>query len=129
MKTKKAINSRAKGKRIEKEARLILESQGWLVEQCNPKLMFIGPGKVISKAHDFFGRWDFLCVVLNQVLFVQVSVWEAKSDKIKQIQGFPLVGRQEIWLWVSQGKNSHFKILKREDDWGWHGDLAFKVKK
>ena len=107
-------NTKAKGKRIEKDARLILEAEGWLVEQANPKLCFIGPGRMISKAHDFFGCWDFVAVRNCMVKWVQVGTWAHKSDKIKQVDGFPLVSGQEIWLWVSGGKSSYFKIFKKE---------------
>ena len=122
-------NTKAKGKRIEKDARLILESEGWLVEQANPKLCFIGPGRMISKAHDFFGCWDFIAVRNYEIKWVQISTWAHKSDKIKQVERFPFGNEQEIWLWFSQGKGSHFKILKREYNWEWNGHVKFKIKK
>ena len=126
-KKKKRINTRAKGKLLEKRARLILESEGWLVETANPKLMFIGPGKVLSKSHDFFGRWDIIAVRPSVVKFIQVSTWEEKSGKIKQVADFPMVGQQEIWLWFSRGKNSHFRILDEAHDWDWKGECKMKV--
>ena len=122
-------NTRAKGKRLEKKARSILEFDGWLVEQANPKLCFIGPGKVISKAHDFFGCWDLVAVRNYLIKWVQVSTWEHKSDKIKQVSGFPNAGIQEIWAWFSKGKNSHFRILSRTNEWEWACGVRFKIKK
>ena len=109
------MDKRAKGKRLEKMAEDILARDGYLVEKANPKLMFIGPGKVISRAHDFFGAWDIICVPKKEGLlkFIQVSVWEEMSHKIKQVRDFPQGKyRQEIWLWHSRGRNGHFRILE-----------------
>ena len=126
------MNTRAKGKKLEKLAKEILEAGGWTVEQANPKLQFIGPGKVISKAHDLFGKWDFVCVSDQEVqpLWVQVSVWDMMSVKIKQVAGFPkTAGFREIWLWYSEGKHGHFRILKGNDDYEWKGDCEMRAKK
>lgn len=112
-----AMNKRAKGKLLVKKAKELLEAEGYLVEVCRPKLMFIGPGKVISREEDFFGKWDILAVPKNPPLgqklrFIQVSVKEARSAKLKQVAGFPPSPHytQEIWLYEKDGRSGGFHI-------------------
>lgn len=125
------MNTRTKGKKLEKIAKEILESEGYIVEFANPKLCFIGPGKVITKAYDLFGKWDCLAVKENsQLRFIQVGVWDHHSTKIKQVRGFPTGNwDQEIWLWCSQGKNSHFKVCRWANNFEFRGECKMKIKK
>src|SRR3990167_6207696 len=85
------MNTRKKGRLIVKKAQNILETLGFLVQTANPKLKFIGPGKVRSMNEDFFGRWDLMAVHASRgyMKFIQVSVWEKQSEKIHQVEGFP----------------------------------------
>ena len=127
-------NTRAKGKRLEKLAKEILEANGYLVEQANPKLQFIGPGKVISKAHDLYGLWDFMAVRKSGyggVNFYQVGVWEHHATKKKLAQTFPWSDKYQcyLWLWYAAGKNGHFRVCSRETDYDWVGLCEMPVKK
>ena len=121
-------NTRARGKLLVKRVKEILEADGYLVQTCNPKLMFIGHGKIISKGEDFFGRFDMICVAkASSPKFIQVSVWEKLSEKIKQVSGFPHGPySQEIWLWFFQGKNSHFRVCK-SPLFKWEGECRMPI--
>ena len=123
------MNTVAKGKILQKKAKSILESEEYIVEEANPKLQFIGKGRVISKKHDFFKKWDLIAVGHGHVKFVQVSVWSLGSEKIKQVYGFP-VGNyaQEIWLWDGHGRKGHFKILLSTDMFQWTGKCKLPIK-
>ena len=108
------MNTRAKGKVIEKHAENILINDGWLVEKAKPKLMFIGPGKMISKEHDLWGKWDLMGVKEQQVIFVQCSVKSHLGDKRIQVARFPSVGIQQIWIYIP-GRGRHFEVYDRDD--------------
>lgn len=132
------MDKRAKGKRLEKMASAILEVEGYFVERANPKLMFIGPGKVISQSHDFFGKWDLICVPKSKlhtkklrafIRFIQVSVWETLSMKLKQVKDFPQGPyTTEIWLWHKEGRNGNFRVLFGPE-YKWLGNTLEPIRK
>ena len=111
------MNKRAKGKLLVSKVVKLLESWGWMVEVCRPRLMFIGPGRVIQKEEDFFGAWDIWAFRKEPegnfvTRLIQVSTIENLSSKKKQVQNFPSgYGLQELWLWVS-GRGCHFRTFQ-----------------
>lgn len=130
------MNAKKKGKILEKKARNILESQGYHVEQANPKLIYIPKQKrMISKAHDFFGLFDLIAVPpepQGTVRFIQVSIWDNRAEKAKKltVANFPKPGslRQELWLYLQQGRNSHFRISNHSENFEWRGACEMPVK-
>ena len=120
------MNKRAKGKLLVNKAKAILERDGWMVQVCSPRLMFVGPGKVISKEEDFFGAWDIWAIKKlssyhARTLLIQVSMWNHRLDKIKQVKDFPdWYGDQRLWLWKG-GRGCHFRECKRIDNFEWDG--------
>ena len=111
------MNKRAKGKLLVNKVKSYLEADGWMVEVCRPRLMFIGPGRVIQKEEDFWGAWDILAIKKERFTWttrlIQVSTVNHLSSKKKQVEGFPHdYGSQEIWLWVA-GRGCHFRIFVR----------------
>lgn len=129
-------NKRQKGKELVKKVKQILEAEGYMVQVCNPKLMFIGKGKVISREEDFFGRWDIVAAKQvklgspeNSVRWIQVSTFENLAAKKKQVTGFPLGPHsQEIWCWLPGGKNGHFRVFKGPS-FEWSGECKLPIKK
>lgn len=129
------MNTQLKGKKLQKKVTEILESDNYITEQCNPKLLFIGPGRVRSKKHDFFSAWDVIAICkqsLRLPKWIQVSVWEKASEKKLQVKNFPIgiqFYSEEIWLWYAQGKNGHFRILRRTEGYDWKGECKMPIKK
>lgn len=121
------------GKAYEKEAREILESQGWLVEKAINKTIFLGPGKIISVAHDFFHCFDLIAKKLGEkTRWIQVSVWEKASQKRKDLASFPATlayDSVEIWGRVRRGGKPHFRVLKADQDFEWKGDVEMVLRK
>jgi len=79
------MSNKSIGKAFEKKVRGIMEAEGWQVETANPKLQFIGPGRMISKAHDFFGCIDLIGVhpKAPYTVFVQCTTGAAAPRRKK----------------------------------------------
>lgn len=96
-------NRIAAGKRFEKQIADFLVSLGWRVERANPKLMFLGPGRMISKAHDFFGNTDHIAVHpgVPFTLFIQASLDSGmgplKMRKMDEM-AWNAAQRRQVWL-------------------------------
>lgn len=127
------MNTAAKGKKFEKEVMDILESEGWLVEQAVNKTVWLGAGRVISVAHDFFGAFDVIGKRLGDpTLWVQVTVWDGVSERRRKLLG----GYQ----WNSDhdapvifarvpGRPPHYRLLWGKDGYQWQGETRMVKKK
>ena len=115
----KRKNTIAKGKRIQRLAREILEGEGWVVETARPLYVWV-QGKPMAIQHDFFSCWDAICVNNYRVLFIQFTVDEMVSVKRKKIKDFPYPDC-EIWGYKG-GRNRHFRVYKKARDYEWVGD-------
>lgn len=131
------MNSRQKGKLIEKKVIEILEADSCRVEQAHPKLGWYkdkqtGQLKVRSLDHDFFGLFDLIAVPAKpkgKIRFIQVSVWANRSFKARMLLGGGFPKEQEIWLYVQERGKSHFRICHSKDNFEWHGERETPIKK
>lgn len=127
-----AKNRAAQGKGYEKEVKDILTSEGWEVEQAINKTIFIGPGRIISVAHDFFNLWDIMAVNNSPTLhFIQVTVWEEVSHKIKKIEDSIIDWTKwncAIYARMRQGRNPHYRVLEAKDNFTWVGGVKMVTK-
>lgn len=122
------MNKAAKGKIWEREAREILERLGYKIEPAINKTVWIGPGKIISVAHDFFTCWDGLGCRPPDILFYQVGSWEDLSHKIKKINGAgvdwkALPCQTLILCRIKNQRPPHFRLCWGEDDYRWMGQV------
>lgn len=98
-------SARAKGNALELKAKKELEAAGYNVERANPVLMWIGPGKVISRRHDFWGAFDLIAASPREVRLIQVCADAPGSaaDRRKKIEAvaplFPQICSFELWRW------------------------------
>lgn len=115
----KLKSTRAKGARIARLGREILESEGYQVETARPIYSYVG-GRPMALAHDFFGKFDAIAVSVAEVLFVQFTTDEHVSHKRKKLKGFPYFNC-EVWGYKG-GRNRHFRIYKKEFDYEWQGE-------
>lgn len=129
-------NRSALGKRLEGEVKEILTSEGWLVEQAIPKTIFIGPGKMIAVAHDFFGLFDLIAVRPNgfaaQVKFVQVTVWEETARKRKKLEESAFDWTKldcDIYARMRDVSPIHYRVLQGMRNWIWEDVVKYTVKK
>lgn len=129
-----AKNQAAQGKRYELEVRRILEKEGWEVEQAINKTIWVGPGKIISVAHDFFGLFDLMAVRNSSpaILFVQVTVWEKIAPRINKIKAGSPAWKEipcAIYARIRNGRQAHYRVLHNVDDFKWVGGTAMVIKK
>jgi len=97
------MNTYAKGNRREREARKILESQGWLVDRKN-RSKYASP--------DLFGCFDLIAIKQNQTLLVQVKSNRSDFYKArKQIAGWKQTHSVTIQcqLWLKEN-NKEWRI-------------------
>jgi len=127
----------SQGKSYEREVERILVHDNWYVERTHPVYKFIGPGRVVTSRHDFWGLFDILAV--HQALpmrCAQVTVWEEIARKIKlfkqeetKMKAFSTLFFEPcIYARMRRGRNPHFRILYQRYDWKWKGDTALIVK-
>jgi len=102
------VTNKQKGDKVEREIQHILEKKGFVVMKSPRTMRFIGPGRFISMANDYFGLYD-LCAKKNKETFwIQAKsninhVYEAQ----KKIAEFHLEYNcsneySEIWLRVAK---------------------------
>lgn len=127
------MNSSAKGKRWEAEVRKILESLGYKTEIAINKTIWLGPGRIISVAHDFFTCWDGMAIRGDEFVFYQVSSLEHLSDKIKKINGvgieWGLLPIQTLILGRVKGRNPHFRLFWGREGYKWQGRVEMVKSK
>lgn len=124
-------NRSAQGKGYEREVIKIMEAEGWTVEQAINKTIFIGPGRIISVAHDFFGLWDLMCIKGNTLLFIQVTVWEHASDKRRKIEKSPLdwaFMNSAVYARMRGVRPLHYRIMENQTGYQWTGKTAQVIK-
>lgn len=118
------MSKKAKGSKYEREVMKILENDGWVVERAHPQFIPVGPGRIISKAHDYFGAWDIIGKRPGyKTLWVQVSTLAHVSDKRAQVNGFPWTPEHDepcIFARV-EGRNRHFRVYYAREGYQWTG--------
>lgn len=84
------MNTRAKGRKFEKEEETFWASKGWETELVRPEARFIGPGKFVTAYRDFFGRYDLIAASPKDgiVCLIQVSTEPPSSHKTPGPLGF-----------------------------------------
>lgn len=108
------MSNKSVGKAFEKKVRMLMENAGWIVEQANPKLAFIGPGKVISKAHDFFGCIDLIGIRGGSpwTIFLQATTGDAGVRR-KKMEQVPWCLEAHVVVLVKRMPNKrHWKIYR-----------------
>lgn len=125
------MSAKSKGSQYEREVMKILEAQGWVMERAHPQYFPIGPGKMISKAHDFFGAWDLIGKQPgHKTLWVQVSTISNISGKRAQVNGFPWTAEHDepcIFARVD-GKNRHYRVYYAKEGYEWTGHTENVLK-
>jgi len=58
---KEMVSSKTRGNNFENEVKKDMENKGFLVFKAQRTAKFIGPGRIISMANDFFGLFDLIC--------------------------------------------------------------------
>ena len=118
------MSTKSKGSQYEREVMRILEADGWQTERAHPKYIPVGPGKIISKAHDFFGAWDVIGKKAGyKTMWVQVSTLSHVSAKRSQVIGFPWTPEHDepcIFARID-GRNRHYRVYYAKDGYKWTG--------
>lgn len=117
--------SKKKGDTIEGRAKRILEGMGYAVEKARPVRAWVD-GRVISKAHDYWGAFDLIAVKPGaRILFVQVSTMNVGiGKKVAQMRDVlarlpPEHAEVHVWRWRAPdrpGQRGAFVIQRWEDD-------------
>lgn len=112
----KRTNTKAKGNAIEKAAQAILERDGYWVERARPVIVWLGPRRPISTAHDYWGKIDLIALhPIKQARLIQCSVPGELSRKRKLLDGWlPHGVSVEVWIWHG-GRGRHFDIFTPDD--------------
>lgn len=110
------MNRKAKGNLLQRYVKQILEADGYEVEVCKPRTVWVGPGRVISVSEDFYGKIDLIAVHATQLpRMIQVSVPSELSRKRKLLDGWQPFGViVEVWLYHG-GRGRHFKTYGASD--------------
>jgi len=83
------VNARAKGQRYERKAAIQLKDDGYAVEIARPDRRPIGPGRWVTKAHDFFGVFDLLAVGDGgKVRLIQIHAGHEPLPRMRAIEEF-----------------------------------------
>jgi len=118
------VSAKSKGSQYEREVMKILELQGWTMERAHPLYIPIGPRRIVSKAHDFFGAWDLIGKQAGfKTLWVQVSTLNNISGKRSQVNGFPWTPEHDepcIFARVD-GRNRHYRVYWGKENYEWRG--------
>ena len=97
------MTKRQQGRAFELRIEKYLEKLGYRVETAHPVLQFIGPGKVRSKSHDFFGLLDIWAIHpgKQEQLLIQATISpDGASAKRKELEGWPWrPGRDQLQVW------------------------------
>ena len=124
----------SKGKEWEKEVEVILASKGYITEKAFNKTVWIGAGRVISVAHDFFNVWDLIGKRYGEpTLWVQVTSWEMVAARKKKIL-------ETNYQWNSdydcpviyarkRGRPAHYRVCYGRDNYEWQGETEMVRKK
>ena len=67
------VSDRQRGSQRELRAKKELEAMGFLVERARGQIVWIGPGRPITKAMDLFGCFDLIAVSPEKVHAIQVT--------------------------------------------------------
>ena len=108
-------STRALGNKIERLAESEMEAHGWLVERARGVILWIGPGRPITKKVDFFGAFDFVCIcaagarayhTAPGMHFIQVTAGPTAANvsiRRKKIEAIyprlPLGSSAEMWYY------------------------------
>jgi len=86
------MTTRSKGNALERKAQLQLEAQGYLVERARPQIVWIGPGRPITKRVDLFGCFDLLALkavpLELRVIQVCADVGGHAAERRRKIEQF-----------------------------------------
>lgn len=77
------MNKKQKGDKAENELKLLLESRGWMVMKSPRTMKFIGNGRFISQANDYWGLFDICCKKDYKTLWIQVKSNLSDVSKVK----------------------------------------------
>jgi len=111
------VNLKAKGDRAEVRAKKELEAEGFLVERAHGIPVWVGPGRCISKHHDFFGVFDLWAIRRDCVRLVQITTSDknlkAKRDKIDDLEEYlPRMTNCTYEVWWYMGRDG-WRVWKR----------------
>lgn len=101
-------SSKAKGRRVEKLCEKALLDLGYQVELASPKFIPVGPGRIISKSHDFFGVFDIIAFKTHcPPLLIQVTMSDKNiAEKKRKIEDFPVSDSTICQLWHYTGRGN-----------------------
>lgn len=106
------MSAKSKGNEYEREAKKLLEAQGYSVFRCHRKPIFIN-GKMLTMGADIFG-----CDIVakkdgEKPRWIQVSTVENKSKKEKQVLVFPWnLSCESVELWLRITGKKAFRVFR-----------------
>ncbi len=108
------MKSTRKGSQYEKEAKTILEHEGYLVEGQHRRVMFIRPPgqppRMVMVGRDIFGC-DLIAKRLGEkTLWVQVSTVDNFSKKVKQVLAYPWSEHEVLQIWGRVRGKREFRV-------------------
>jgi hypothetical protein len=112
------MKSTQKGNQYEKEAKTVLERDGWHVEGQHRKVLYIkdkftGQMKLIMAGRDIYGC-DLIAKKLGlKTKWIQVSTVTQKSSKERQVLLFPWsLEFEEVELWLRVHGKREFRVFR-----------------
>lgn len=129
-------NTRAKGKRLVKLAKTLLEAQGALVETAPLQVKWLGANRPVMLSGDYFDIWDLIAVYPDgRRGFVQVTTWNHATDRRNKILGAGFFCTEhDLILGYMEGQGRHFRVLvgpdfdTRPDNERWSLDVVEQIE-
>ena len=115
------VSDRQRGNQRELRAKKELEAMGFLVERARGQIVWIGPGRPITKAVDLFHAFDLIAVNPEKVRAIQGTGDDAggasrRRAKIDEIASrLPGTWSLELWRWC--GRDGWWKQVLRPEGW------------
>ena len=107
---------RAAGARFEDKCKKFLESLGWTADKARQAVKFIGPGRAVGTANDFFGCVDVMAVNpdKNYTLFVQCTKDSGVGRKKRDLEAVRWnLDSQRVQVWLPlQGMRGGIRVLR-----------------
>lgn len=130
------MSSRTIGAEFEKKVKAALEERGFIVERAWAQFCPLGPGRVISKHHDFFGCADLIAYQPHDqgkldsglqrfwqpTWFIQCTAGGDRWAKMKKLQDHHWASSHRVQLWARDERDKqmvHVHELNFRDQGPW----------
>jgi len=113
-------SNRARGKAFEKRIADYLVSIGWQVQRAPSQAKFIGPGRFVCVASDFFGALDIIAIHPKQMftLCIQATLHSGIGKKKKDLESVTwnlVAQRVQIWQ-KTESLRGGVRVLVKNND-------------